>query len=179
MKISYKNPLAYDAKSFCFSKVKTVWPVQNNVAVRTAINELNYTKRASLVFSLDFSTLDTNMPQNMLKYPIKEVKDICFKVKQGRYIVISEYGGTWTNDTNKYNLSFDKKSPKLAINYFLEQCFFIISSLTFCQNMNIPMGSDPAPFRLISFFLHMNLNGRKLKGATYRNQENSPTHFAL
>lgn len=85
-----------------------------------------------LVFSLDFSTLDTNMPQNMLKYPIKEVKDICFKVERGRYIVISEYGGTWINDTNKHNLSFDKKSPKLAINYFLGQCFFIISSLTFC-----------------------------------------------
>ena len=70
------------------------WPVQNNVAVRIAINKLNYTRRASLVSSFDFSTLNTNTSQHMVKYATKEVADIRFKVKQGEYIAISDYGET-------------------------------------------------------------------------------------
>ena len=82
---------------------------------------------------------------------MKEAVDFCFKDRQRKYMTITKYGETWVNNTNKYNISFDKKTLKLAINYLLDQYFFDVGSLTF-QTIGNPMESEPAPF-LAKLFL--------------------------
>ena len=53
----------------------------------------------------------------------------------------------------KCNITFDKSSLKLAINYLLDQCYFNVGNVIFRQVIGIPMGSDPAPF-MANLFLY-------------------------
>ena len=47
---------------------------------------------------------------------------------------------------NKFKITFDKTSHKLATNFLLDQCFSSIRNSFFRQIICIPVGSDPAPF---------------------------------
>ena len=46
-----------------------------------------------------------------------------------------------------------KASLKLVINFLLDNCFLNFGSLSFRQIIEIPMGSDPAPF-MANLFLY-------------------------
>ena len=78
-----------------------------------------------------------NILQDKLKLTIKEVIDVYFKDRQGKYIVITKHGATWENNTDKHKFSTDKKSLRLAISYLLGQCFCNVGGLTFCQTIGI------------------------------------------
>ena len=97
LKILCKQIEFYHTESylpFLFSGVKTLWPIQNNEAVITVINNLNNTKRVFSDSSFHFSNLYTNIPHdewNMqwmklykhttwwVKHAMNEVIDFCFK----------------------------------------------------------------------------------------------------
>ena len=72
---------------------------------------------------------------------MKEVTDFSFKDTQGKYIAVIKYGATWVNNTNKHNISFNKKSLKLAINYLLDQFFSMLAIKNFVRLSAF----DPAP----------------------------------
>ena len=48
---------------------------------------------------------------------------------------------------------FNKTSFKLAINYLLDNCYFILCSMCFCQFAGIPMLFSPDPF-MVNLFLY-------------------------
>ena len=77
-------------------------------------------------------------------YRMKKVTDIYFKNIQDKCIVITKYGATLVNNNKKHNISFNKTSLKLAINYLIE--VFQYWGLTFRLTISIPVGFDPAPF---------------------------------
>ena len=56
---------------------------------------------------------------------------------------ITMYGAISTNDKQKYRLSFNKLSLKLAINYLLDNCYFTLGSTCFRQLSGTHIGSDP------------------------------------
>ena len=101
------------------------------------INTLYNTKR---VFLFNFWLLSPVYKQDKLKYAIEQ------------YIAITKYAVTCVNNSKKHNISFDKTSLKLSINYLLNQCFFNVNSLTFHQIIGIPMGSSLA-FFMVNLFL--------------------------
>ena len=54
---------------------------------------------------------------------------------------------------NKFKITFDKVSLKLAINFILDYCFFNFDILSFRQIIGIPMDSDTALF-MTNLFLY-------------------------
>lgn len=68
---------------------------------------------------------------------MKQNIDFYFKDMQDKYIVITKYDATWVNNTNKYNISLDKKYLKLAINFLLNQRFLNVDALSFSQIFRI------------------------------------------
>lgn len=96
------------------------------------INTLYNTKR---VFLFNFWLLSPVYKQDKLKYAIEQ------------YIAITKYAVTCVNNSKKHNISFDKTSLKLSINYLLNQCFFNVNSLTFRQIMDTAMGKN---FRVLT-----------------------------
>lgn len=117
-----------------FSQGKSFWPVENNEAIPNTIKKL---KHLSLFSTYDFSNLYTNIPHDKLKYAMKQNIDFYFKDMQDKYIVITKYDATWVNNTNKYNISLDKKYLKLAINFLLNQRFLNVDTLSFSQIFRI------------------------------------------
>ena len=85
-----------------FSRVKTSWQVQNNEAVHTVINKISSKKRASSVWTFDFSTLYTNIPHDKLKHVMKEVIDFGFKDRQGESLqLLNMVQHEWLRLTSK------------------------------------------------------------------------------
>ena len=56
------------------------------------------------------------------------------------------------DNKNKFNLTFDKASLKVAISFLLDNYFFNFGNLPFLQIIRIPMESDPLPFVTKLFF---------------------------
>lgn len=54
---------------------------------------------------------------------IRELTNFYFKDGENWCIVMKKYGATWTDKKNKFKITFDKSSLKLAINFFLGNCF--------------------------------------------------------
>ena len=153
LKLMFKQIEMYNHKSTYFSGVKSFWPIQNNQPVIEAIKKLNGRSKANSISTFDFSTLYTNIPHAKLKNVLRELINFCFKGGDKKYIAITKFGATWTNNKHKYNVTFDKPSLKLAINYLLDNCYFNLGNMSFRQVIGIPMGSDPAPF-MANLFLY-------------------------
>ena len=154
LKLLYKQIENYNYKTHYYSSVKTFWPIQSNQAVLQAIDKINSRNKAVSITTFDFSTLYTNISHHKLKSVMSELINFCFNGGDKEYIGIYRGNGVWTNDQGKYNITFNKKNLKLAINYLLDNCYFTLGSLCFRQIVGIPMGSDPAPFMANLFLYH-------------------------
>ena len=153
LKLLYKQIESYNDRSSYFSGIKTFWPILNNLPVIHAIKQLNDRKRAFSISTFDFATLYTNIPHDKLKNVLREIINFCFKGGDKMYIEVNKYRAKWVNENQPNNITFDKISLKLAINYLLDNCYFSIGNMVFRQVIGIPMGSDPAPF-MANLFLY-------------------------
>lgn len=153
LKLLYKQIESYNDRSSYFSGVKTFWPILNNSPVIKAIKQLNERKKAYSISTFDFATLYTNIPHGKLKTVLREIINFCFKGGDKKYIEVNKYGAKWVSSRHASNVTFDKRSLKLAINYLLDNCYFNIGDIVLRQVVGIPMGSDPAPF-MANLFLY-------------------------
>ena len=62
------------------------------------------------------------------------------------YIGTTKYGAQWVEHKRKCKVKFGKASPKLTVNFLLDQYFSSVKNSFIRQVTSIPMGSDPAPF---------------------------------
>ena len=113
--------------------MKIFWQVQNNETVIDPINKVNSRNKAISIFVFDFSNLYTNIPHHKLKSVMGELIN---------FLIINK------------NVDFlYKTSLKLAIDYLLDNHYFTLGSLSFCQLIEIPMGSDLCYGKLIFILL--------------------------
>ena len=82
---------------------------------------------------------------------IGQLINFCFNGWNKGFIGTTRYGAIWTNQ-EKYRMSFDKTSLKLAIYYLLDSCYFV---LCFHQIIEILKMSDPESFILKLFLYHL------------------------
>ena len=95
-------------------------------------------------------------------------------------IGVNKYGAKWVQDRTKCAITFDKSSLKLAIDFLLDQCYFNVGNLIFRQVIDIPMGSDPAPFMANLFCTFMKTNDlSQPKSIIYLKLENFRMCFVL
>ena len=88
------------------------------------MQKLNNRKKAFSIATFDFFTLYTNIPHNILKNVMRELINFYFKGGEKEFIVVAKFGATWTDNRNKFKITFDKASLKLAITFLLDNCFF-------------------------------------------------------
>ena len=103
--------------------------------------------------TFDFSTLYTNIAHHKLKSLMRELIKFCFNGDVKEFIGITRYGAIWITSWEKYELSFNKTSLKLAISYLIDNSCFTLDSMCFHQLIEIRMGSDPASF-MVNLFLY-------------------------
>ena len=72
--------------------------------------------------------------------------NFCFKGGEKHFIIVTNFGATWTDDKNKFKITFDKALSKLVINFFFDNWFFNFGNLSFQKITGIPIGSDTVPF---------------------------------
>ena len=65
----------------------------------------------------DFSTMYTNILHPKLKSVMGELINFYFPGADEELFGITRYGTIWTNNQQKYKLSFNKTSLKLALTY--------------------------------------------------------------
>ena len=72
--------------------------------------------------------------------------NFCSKGEKKQFIAIKKFGATWTDNENKFKVTFNKASLKLAINFLLDNCFFSLVNLSFRKMTGISMDSDQGPW---------------------------------
>ena len=110
------------------------------------------------IATYDFSTLHTIVLHNKLKNVVRELLNFCFKGRKKQFIAVTKFGATWTDNENKFKITFDTASLKLSIDFLLGNCFFSFVNLSFWQITGTPMGSDPAPIMENLFYIIMKMS---------------------
>ena len=83
------------------------------------------------IATFDFSTLHTIVLHNKLKNVLREQLSFCFKGRKKQFIAVTKFGATWTDNENKFKITFDTASLKLFIDFLLGNCFFSFVNLPF------------------------------------------------
>ena len=53
---------------------------------------------------------------------MKDLINFCFKGSKKEFIAAGNFDATWADNENKFNITFDKASLKLAIDFYLDNC---------------------------------------------------------
>ena len=129
--------------------------LQNNSLLLKCINKINKRKNAKQISTFDFSTLYTKIPHDKLLDILYKVVGFVFKAGTRDYIVINKQGcASWSSKKRGHHFVFTKSLLKEAIKFRLHNCFLSIGNIIMIQVIEIPMGSDPAPFFVNLFLAH-------------------------
>ena len=71
-----------------------------------------------------------------------------------KFVRVHSGNAYWTDVHHERQTAFTKDSPKQALHYIMNNCFFSAGNLLLCEAIGIPMGSGPAPFMANSFLLY-------------------------
>lgn len=55
-----------------------------------------------------------------------------------KFIAVTTFSATWNDNINKFKVTFDKTSLKLAIDFPLENCFLILVTCSFNGSLVFP-----------------------------------------
>ena len=86
--------------------------------------QIHVRQKVISIATYDFPNIGRNISHNKVKKVVRELINTCFKGGEKQLITATKFGATWTNDKNKSKSTFDKASPKLAINLQLNNFFF-------------------------------------------------------
>ena len=91
------------------------------------VRKLNVRNKATS----DFLYLYTNFSHNKIKNVMTERINFIFKRGGTQFIVVKKICTTYIDDKNKFKITFDKASLKLAIDFLLHNGFFNFGNLSF------------------------------------------------
>ena len=83
-----------------------------------------------------------------------EITDFCFKGGAHDLLSVSKSRASWVAKSNRSGAKFSKPLFKEALEYLMNNCYFVFGNKIFRQIIGIPMGSDPAPFMANLFLYH-------------------------
>ena len=141
--------LKYHCQYKCkFLKTKSYWIIDNSEDIHRDIKQLNNKKKASTIYSYDFTKLYTNIPHGMLKDNILYVIEEVFKIKEyPDFIKINMKSATWAKKKpDKTNVMYLNKDDVLSLlEYLLNNIYVKYRDNIFRQVIGVPMGTDCAP----------------------------------
>ena len=109
----------------------------------------------------DFSMRYTKIPHDKLTYVLNEITDFAFKGGTRDYVTVYNSGAFWSQSKSKTGRSYSLQEIKSCLEFLKNNSFFHVGSKIFRQVIDIPMGSDPAPFFANLFLLFY--ESRRLK----------------
>ena len=132
--------------------VNNMWFLKNSTSLLSSLDQLDV-RTATSVQTFDFSTLYTSIPHDLLKSRISNLVHNTFRKKDGsvRYthIKVTRAQGYFT-----LQITFAK-----SIEFLIDNIFVQFGGRLFRQVIGIPMGTNCAPFYLLTFsFTHMRTN---------------------
>ena len=90
---------------------------------------------------------------------MRELINFFFKGREKQFIAITKLEATQTDDKNKFKITFNKTSLKLAINFLPGNFFFFnFGNFPFRQITGIRIGFDPALFKTNLFLYYHESN---------------------
>ena len=123
------------------------------------MNGLNKRRKATSVSNFDFTTLYPKLPHNKLLMVLNSLNDFCFDGGESKFIAVNNYEACWAKNIKDNAICLNKQQIKDAIAYLLSNCYFTVGRKIFCQIIDIPIGSDPAPFLPTYSFIFMKVSG--------------------
>ena len=137
-----------------FKGVNTFRVAQNYKSVIDAMNGVNKRRETTSVSTFDFPTLYTKLPHNKILMVLNSLIDFYFDGGESKYITVNNYGARWVKNIEDNVICLSKQQIKDVVAYLLFNCYFTVGPKTFCQIIDIPMGSDAAPLfaNLVLYF---------------------------
>jgi len=99
------------------------------------------------IFTFDFSTLYTNLPQSNILEALTQLIYAMYKNANGKYINVNMYTGTgyWSYNRGNRCKSFDIDELITAIEFILNNRYVRFGPYIFKQIKGIPMGGNCSP----------------------------------
>ena len=143
--------IKYSETAFSNSNVNYFWSIKNSSGVIEKLRLRNF--KGSQVSSLNFSTLYTSLPHDLVKTKVLSLVKWCFNRESKTYLCTSDRAGFFSN----------KKYDSYACWFFTELCesftFLILNiyvqfdGMVYQQIVGIPMGTNCAPL-IADLFLY-------------------------
>ena len=91
-----------------------------------AIKKLNSRNKAFPIATYDFSTFYTMILHDERINAMRELINFFFRGGEDHFIDKTKFGLIWTDIEKKFNITFDKASLKLAINFLFDNFFLTL-----------------------------------------------------
>ena len=143
--------------------VNNMWILKNSTSLLSSLDQLDILTATS-VQTYDFSTLYTSIPHNLLKSRISNLVHNAFRKKDWSvrhiHIKVTSSKGYFTHDIGggRDNM-YTADNICQMIGFLIDNIFVQFGGCLFHQVIGIPMGTNCAPYYLLTFsFTHMRMN---------------------
>ena len=142
LKAVYKKIVSYSNMIFKVTGINRNWIIDNNSSLLDCFSKTDFARN---IQTYDFTTLHTNLDHQNIKTALASVIKLAFKHAKCSYISIYDKSFAWVNKPRETTFYFDEFSLTSAVNFLIDNCYFTLGSLVFCQIIGIPTGVDPGP----------------------------------
>ena len=107
---------------------------------------MNRKRNAHNVCTYDFTTLYTSTPHQKLKSKLSWVSKTAFKSSGKSFISVHKNGASWSNSLREKTLHLDCNKVICLLRWLIDNIYVTFGDNCFRQVIDIPMGTDCAPF---------------------------------
>ena len=143
--------IKYSETAFNNSNVNYFWSIKNSSEVIEKLRLRNF--QGSQVSSVDFSTLYTSLPHDLIKAKVLSLVKWCFDRESKTYLCTSAKAGFFSN--KKYDSYACCTCTELceAFTFLMENIYVQFDGMVYQQIVGIPMGTNCAPL-IADLFLY-------------------------
>lgn len=146
LKCIYSEICRYSKMIFKVTGINRNWVILNNEPILETLNYINENSVARNVETYDFSTLYTNLSHIDIKLALRFAVSLAFKNSKKKYIAIYNKSYSWVDEPRKGTFVFDQVSLICAIEFLLDNCYFVVGGCVFKQTIGVPIGMDAGPY---------------------------------
>ena len=143
--------IKYSETAFSNSNVNYFWSIKNSSEIIEKLRLRNF--RGSRVFSFDFSTLYTSLPNDLIKAKVLSLVNWCFNRESKTHLCISVKAGRFSNKKYDSNKCWSCAELCEAFTFLMENIFVQFDIMVYQQIVGIPMGANCAPL-IADLFLY-------------------------
>ena len=142
-KIVKKHVIKYCEKVYERSGKNLFWSIKNSGEILNKLKARDF--NATSLSTYDFSTLDTTLPHNLIKYKLIDLIERSFQREGSPYLACNDRNAFFTLEKPKKYNAWSCQNVCDALTFLLDNIFIRFGTKLYWQVIGIPTGTNCAP----------------------------------